>query len=247
MTPRPLILILSAQGADFEAKRRACRESWLTPRPVGVWDHDPDYLFAIGGADAKHREGAVVDDVLFLPIPDDYASLPLKTWAACRWILANRPDVSHVFKCDDDTVVHVDRLMDSGFEEHDYVGHVHAPPYAVDNNGILYAHGGAGYWLSRRAMQLVADFGPPTSGGHPDPKHPIEDGTVARILLRSGISPASDPRYRRAKADGWPTPQNQFITGHQATPREMRGWIRLFSPEMKTLIDGATSRPSSSS
>jgi hypothetical protein len=60
------------------------------------------------------------DDEIILSCPDDYFHLPYKVRAMHRWALTQ--DFDYVYKADTDTYVDVDRLMSSGFEQHDFVG-----------------------------------------------------------------------------------------------------------------------------
>lgn len=109
-----------------------------------------------------------------LGVPDDYAHLPHKTCAICKAI-KDRTD--HAFLCDTDTYVHVPRLLEA--PRYDYAG------YQLE--GKHYASGGAGYWLSRKAMEVVA-------AGDPS-RFEFEDEMVGTLLLEAGIVVHHDPRY----------------------------------------------------
>lgn len=77
---------------------------------------------------------------------DEFTQLPEKNRRMIQWALDNGFD--RMFRCDDDTFVHVDRLMRQTYEypDIDFGG--------ADCGGI--ALGGNGIWLSRRAMEIVA-------------------------------------------------------------------------------------------
>jgi len=181
-----LIAILSCH--KYGNLRQAQSETFLKDCPV-------DYRYFIGG------EPGTEQDVTYLPVPDDYDNLTLKTQAMCRWALDH--DYTHLFKCDDDTYVHVERLLSSGFEQHKYSG------YTL---GRTWAQGGAGYWLDRECMELVAD------SRYKPPQHPAEDVMVGDTLKVVHIYPVHDERYRTGYGAAncqVPTPNNDVITAHK--------------------------------
>ena len=151
-----------------------------------------------------------MSDVVMLDCEDGYAGLLNKVGGISRWALQHGHEPA--FKCDDDTFVRPDKLLASGFEQHDYSGFV--------PDARMWAHGGAGFWLSRTSMQIVAE----NSSGETTTRQP-DDFTVAKILGRHGITPFHDNRYfqenrpifreRVLEADTW-------ITMHKCDPVEMR-------------------------
>ncbi len=140
---------------------------------------------------------------------DSYADLPFKTQYICDYALDNRYD--WVFKCDTDTLVHVPRLMAALPKALDYSGYYRGHPSEPS-----YASGGSGYWLSRRAMKVVAlaDF----EKDFVDPESPErgyirgEDLQVGRALAATGIFCFWDERYRLD--EHLPHPGNDVITTH---------------------------------
>lgn len=136
---KPIVLIASC------ARDRSGQES-QSKLLRGVMD----YRFVLGVGNCSNR-----DDELILPVRDDYLALPVKMRAAFRWAIEH--EYTHVFKCDRDTFIHADRLLKSAREHfepswpsgyldapHDFVG-------LVGNPGDCCG-GGAGYWLSKRAI-----------------------------------------------------------------------------------------------
>jgi len=121
-----------------------------------------------------------------------------------QWILDNGYD--RVFKADDDTYVHVPRLLVSGKEEFDYVGR---PDQADRYNHWM--QGGAGYWLSRHAMEHLVSL--PLSVWEADWR---EDRIVGFNLAKMKIGrdrrlfDAPYPQYPST-----PTPSNDTITAHK--------------------------------
>lgn len=99
-------------------------------------------------------------DTVMLGCPDDYNSLPYKTRAMAEWALLNGFDF--MYKCDRDTYVVPGRLRALHFQPYDYYGHF--PLHPVDGpitsppdpaGHYVYASGGCGYILSRRAMEVL--------------------------------------------------------------------------------------------
>lgn len=126
-------------------------------------------------------------DELILDAPDDYRNLVQKVRKTIEYAASNGFD--YLFKCDVDTYCHVSRLLSSGFENHDYVGR----------------YGGAGYWLSRKAMLALLDT--------TFPDFDAEDEVVYRNLESKGIPSHEDRRYHSKTKEG-PTPDNNLITAH---------------------------------
>jgi hypothetical protein len=126
----------------------------------------------------------------------------------CRWALDN--DYTHLFKCDDDTFIHVDRLLTSGFEQHKYSGYT---------TGRTWAQGGAGHWLDRECMELVA------SSRYKQPQHPSEDVMVGDTLKTVHIYPVHDEHYRTGYGVAncqVPTHNNDVITAHKLNAHGIR-------------------------
>lgn len=124
----PKILIGALTGRNHGRRRMACRASWM----ADVHRHDNlDAVFLVGGGDTV-KQPIRVDDVLLLPCPDEYDTLPQRTSWFCRWALQH-DDWEYLFKCDDDTFVAVDRLA-SYQPPGEYVG-------AEWQDGVRYGSG----------------------------------------------------------------------------------------------------------
>ncbi|VVB51629.1 Uncharacterised protein [uncultured archaeon] len=191
---KTLIAILSCHA--HKEQDHVCRQTWV---PAG------GYRFFLGRDPNFGASGAApLQDEEFLDVPDDYLGLPFKTQAACRWALTHGYDF--LFKCDNDTYVHVPRLLASGFEDRDYTG------WDWEGHGG-YCSGGAGYWLSRVAMQhianatLIMDYADTTRGSLKG-----EDLQIGEVLRNQGITPNGDERYRLHLPG--PEPGNDIITLH---------------------------------
>ena len=117
---------------------------------------------------------------VWLDLPDTYETLPQKTRGLCLWALT-RDDWDYLFKCDDDTYVSIPRFMKYDPAGRDYIGGY------CGSGGELYAHGGAGYFLSRAAARVIADHMTEETGG--------EDYHVGRTLRLNGIGPNWDNAF----------------------------------------------------
>jgi hypothetical protein len=162
-----------------------------------------DAIFVVGRSDLFKpvRRG----DTLYVPGADDYDRLPQKILWLLHWALEQEFDF--VFKCDDDTYIHVDRLMKVLQNEPiaDFRGHEVRPGLAA---------GGAGYLLSRRALrQLLSIAGRRNAVG-------AEDVLVSQWLAAAGIALQHDERFW-SWANKVPTVWNSQITSHYVRPAEM--------------------------
>lgn len=147
------------------------RSTWVRDlQEIGVTCY-----FVIGNPrqDIATTEG----DLLIVPCPDNYESLPSKVYLAMKYCLHNC-NFSHVFKVDDDTIVNPLSLISLQFRDQDYIGrsqtvdnkfnrfwhrgkcevpHLNQIAYPANRirYGLQYAKGEAGYFLSRRAIKSL--------------------------------------------------------------------------------------------
>ena len=201
MNTRLLIAITSCE--KHRKWQYAQRQTWLRDVPPWV-----SYRFFLGSPAAQDA----LEDEIFLNVPDDYLSLPLKTKGLLNWTLEN--GYQCVYKTDVDTLLSPTNLINSGFENHDYVGGVNTerPP-------VHFASGGAGYCLSEKAMRMVVEKDPWSEGGP-------EDVWVACVLKDSGILPHDDPRFKfypGSKLD------KETVSLHLTS---IEGWLHPYDPEM---------------
>jgi hypothetical protein len=151
-------------------------------------------------------------DEIFVNAPDDYVGLSHKIKEICRYALAK--GYEFLVKADDDTVLHIDRLLRSGFDSVDqmgYFGCTHAP-----GTCSCYATGMC-YTLSRRAMELVVNA-PIT--------HWAEDLWVGWVLRTHGIRPVHNPGwlpgFDKHYVD-FPLPSGT-VAAHSVKPADVLAW-----------------------
>lgn len=189
------IIIGALSCKQYPERQNRCRHSWMADaRRKGI-----DCVFLIGDPSVKEptRDG----DMLLLPCPSDYPSLPQRTRWFCKWLLTQ--DFQYALKLDDDTLVCIDRLAKYDFAGRDYIG-------AEWNPGVGYGSGGAGYFMSRKAVEIIANHMTHSTGS--------EDLLVGATLRSHGIPFSLEPRlvpYGNGMGGRrWPLQGNDFITSH---------------------------------
>lgn len=152
-----------------------------------TWGRDFPVTFFVGRGQSE-----LADDEVMLDCPDEYLDLPAKVRTILAWALWRGYDF--VFLCDTDSYVAVDQLLSSGFEDYDYVGNFNGElgkPKAVEGAHYAWTSGGDGYWLSRKATEIVATA--------PEPTDWAEDKITGQLLgplIASGeIKAKDDKRY----------------------------------------------------
>lgn len=128
-------------GAHYPIRWEMCQSTWLKDSPVdfhGFTDAD------LGLTEIDQHQNAID------PIRT------LRTQLMVRWALERGYD--YLFRTDTDTYVWVNRLLACGFEKHDYMGWcVGFPRHLEQDWAMNTAHGGVGFFLSRKAMEIVAN------------------------------------------------------------------------------------------
>ena len=188
--PKVLIAIPACHKYEYknQADDRIHKDQVSNARVEAVRNTWAKYMPPHTNADLKFFYGRGSDrtplaDEVFLDVPDDYISLPKKVQAIFQYAVEH--DYDYVFKGDDDTFIYVDRLLGSDYQDYDYLGFCTDDPACHES--VRYASGGSGYWLSRKAFTVVANFGPPTDWA--------EDRWVGKILRSHGIKVQRDARY----------------------------------------------------
>jgi len=205
------ILIGALSAAAYDDRRQWCLDTWMpAATALGM-----DAVFLIG--DQSRQTPVRRNRRLLLPVPDDYPHLPMKTRAFCEWSLG-QTGWDYLFKCDDDTAIVASRLAEYDTAGHDYIGAEWRP-------GVKYGSGGAGYLLSRQAVEVVAEHLTESMGP--------EDLLVGNLLRWAGIGLHEEPRFIPwGSADHRPTPQNDLITAHAVDGRMFRAIHREIDEPM---------------
>jgi len=158
-------VLISIKGCEADILRgfnQVIRDTW------GKDVTGADLRFFVGEGNLSLRQ-----DEVRLTCPDDYMSLPLKTWAILRWAISQ--DYTNVFLCDTDTFVIPEALLAYDFQTADLIGMFNGPigdPRGTESKWA-WISGGNGYWLSRKAMEIII---------HSDPPHWAEDCSVGQVL-----------------------------------------------------------------
>jgi hypothetical protein len=182
------------------------RETWAKDSPVEV-------KFFYGG---QRRE--LLNDEVALDVPDTYATFAQKVKAMMVWALTN--GYTHVLKADDDVYVVPSRVRFSG-----------------DHAGFLtpqgYIHGGSGYVVSKRAMQVLVKS---------EISEISEDGWVSSVLGKLFAPENRDDHtyVRRVFKDPLPelpTKKNLLAVVAEFAPVELKQVHRQFVRSDEVDID----------
>lgn len=217
------VLVVGLLSCVAATQRRSwCRDLWVRRAA----DYAAvDVFFAIGSPDVTRP--VRIDDLLLVPCDDAYACLPQKT----RWMLqysASEHPAAHFFKADDDTYVHVDRLLGMVPTQDAYTG------YPIGSYAARYAHGGSGYLLTPGARDIAALGLESYVTGD-------EDRSVGTVLRAAGIRLHEDrrliPDFNPAYV---PRARNACVTVHrirtQAVYNQLRDlvlWDELGNGDLK--------------
>lgn len=197
-----LVVVYSCQP-NLESRLPAMRAAWLDAlEEAGI-----PWIVAVGGGD-----GTLEGHVLWLDAPDSYEALPRKSVALFEWLRANS-GFAHIFKIDDDCFLDAERAIGGlSYRRHDYFGRRltlrpgqmdrlwhqgrSASPAAareIDKSPepSEYADGGAGYVLSRRALEALHDVWQSPEGAWLRLVSFMEDKLVGDSLARAGIRPSN--------------------------------------------------------
>jgi hypothetical protein len=171
---KPVIMISSCKRDQEKGYHDAIRSTWGRDAAI------PFYFLMGAGAISRAADELVMD------LPDDYNSLPFKTREGHRWASAKGYD--YIFQAFTDTYCFTNRMLVSGFERFDYVGHFRGENVNQLSSVAFgcYPSGGSGYWLSPMATSLLVEE---------EPDHWAEDLWVGRVMKKYLISGTQDYRY----------------------------------------------------
>jgi hypothetical protein len=144
-----LIAIPIKTEPHYQERFEICKQTWLQ----GIYPVDG--VIAEFKEDYVHYKGFSDADLGLKEINQhDNANDPIRTWRTKLMVkYAYDHGYDYVFRVDSDAYVWVNRLLNCGFEQHDYMGWCLQEQQAewCVNTG----HGGVGFFLSRKAMEIV--------------------------------------------------------------------------------------------
>ena len=196
------ILIGCLSGWQFPERRQRVLQTWISDIHCcryTVPDPPPafpvvDGVLLLGTLQAIRA--ARYGDWLVLPCPHAYQFLVQRTRAFCQWALKSSWG-EYLFKTDDDSRLHLDRLLQYNTHGADYIGAEWKP-------GVGYASGN-GYLLSRAAAKIVADNMVEWEGS--------EDVNVGNAMRAAGVRLTIDnERFR-------------VLMGDNDAPNESNDWV----------------------
>ncbi len=186
-------------GKGTYEQRRACRLTWLKYAPTNV-----EVMMVVG-------RGELGSEPLVqqLDVDDGYWDLPAKMKAAFKLAL-EKFDFEWLVKCDDDTFMHLDRLVQYVNTLPSRSRDIYGAPIIGRDDCVC---GGGGYVLHRDMVAAVLN-----DGTFPDCGR--EDVEVCKAVLRAGGKVVLEPRFN-ARAMPAPTWENHLISCHHLTPSNM--------------------------
>jgi len=175
----PLILIGSCGAWRTNGVNQAARDTWLKDL-----DGRMAYKFVLG----RECQNPGPDEII-VDAGDSYRDLPFKTKVARAWATAN--GFGYTFHCGADTYIVVSRFLQVNYENFDYLGYLmHDMHRLCKTENVLFSQGGAGYWMSPKAAEVVEKATPP------DWVKFADDVFVGHTLLHTpGIVAAHDEGY----------------------------------------------------
>ena len=201
------ILIGICSCRRHRERRDAIRATWLRRLPENM-----RAVFFVGrGA----RLDEAHDDTLRLAAADTYEALPGKVQRFYRAVLAW--DFDHLFKCDDDTYLHAERLETL----------IQPAADMVCNswwNECGFAQGGAGYLLTRATVRAFATAAIPATGA----EDVIFSRTAQALRLQVRATARLHSGYDRV-----PRADNDQITAHWCPPKTMHTLDAAWQPDAR--------------
>lgn len=204
-----LIAIPTKSAPEYLDRAAACEATWLKDCPV-------DYAFFRDTSLNRYDYQRIAHTWYCGLDEKDPLVRQQRMKAMCRHALAQGYDF--LFRVDSDAYVWVDRLLACGFEAHDYFG------WTKDN--CVNAFASVGFFLSRRAMQVVVD------GRHfPSNREGDYWGDVwtGELLKEAGILLHKDERFldglgRQDITPDTVPPDHNYISLHPASIESQRGF-----------------------
>jgi hypothetical protein len=230
LPPKPKVLIAIAACHKYEygahtsginrvteGRIQAQRDTWI--KDIAPFASYVDYRFFYGRSPNGIKPKP---DEVFLPVADDYTSLPDKMKAIYKWALGH--GYAYVYKADDDTLINVALLMRDPYDQFDQLGFSNCTHGLNSRKCSCYITGGAGYWLSKKAMLACVSARPLPPN---NPHRWAEDYTTGMALRDAfNIRREGSKKYLPGFAAhyvSFPLPEGT-VAAHAVTPEDMRSW-----------------------
>lgn len=212
---RLLVAVSTCWDWEKNGNNDVLRSCWLKDcTAAGI-----DYKLFVGSGQGAENTGLPSDTVWLSEVDDAFGDLSKKTQHSLRWAYEQQYD--YVYRCFPDTYCRPERLVRCGFEANDYYGDFRGEHCTPDN----YASGGPGYWMSRRAFELVLNapiIGPEATGKHTRVWPYAEDLWVGQVLnwhRNLGLKYFDDNRFiNRGTNQAGPLASNSIISTHLSYP-----------------------------
>jgi hypothetical protein len=211
-----VIAITSHRGSNL---RDLCRSGWIKR-----WGNHPDIAwFFVVGNDYVAANTITEPNVVTLDCHDDYDRLPDKTRATFHYALSTY-DFKYLVKCDEDSWLHIPRLLELEKLDKEYIGDNHGYRCRLWFKNAMhdYGHGGAGYIVSKRAARLCIQNMSTGHGG-------CEDLIVGWLMKKYNIPLHDEPRLQfDFKDELVPKPTNEMISSHYINTLERLNTIEKY-------------------
>lgn len=189
------IFIAICSAVYLRDRRQACRDTWV--QDIKDLAPNVDYKFFVGVPEVENEQPTELEaDVVQLQCNDTYHRLPEKIHSILQYVEDNC-EYDYVFKCDDDTYVIPDRLERLCKNGDDYIG---------EPMSGMAAYGGAGYFLSKKAVKTLLASPAWKDNG-------MEDMHIGELCRANGISVVKGEGLHGRR---YPLPafNNDIVTNH---------------------------------
>jgi hypothetical protein len=170
------VIVFAVSCNKYKERIESCEKTWAEPlRRRGI------KVYYVVGNPEQNKEFILEDNILSVKCKDDYLGLPAKTRMLTKYFTKHCKQTKYLFKCDDDTYIHVNKFANYNIDNAEYLG---CPVQS------FYASGGAGYFLNHRTAKIIADS---------DLDRGAEDLLVGEELQKHDVKFVHDRKF-----NGWP-------------------------------------------
>ncbi|QER41307.1 glycosyltransferase family 2 protein [Thermodesulfobacterium sp. TA1] len=199
-----LVVVYSCQK-NLSTRIKTIKETWLKD----LEKYKIPYIICVGGSEKLELK----DNVLYLPVPDEYEFLPQKSLALYEWIFYNT-QFMYVYKIDDDSLLNAEWFFSMlSYRKHNYYGRIvkrniggtdrswhqqksknilYRTKIDKSYEPSIYAEGSTGYSLSRIAIDKLIKIRKSEIGQIIENNSIMEDKLVGDLLKTAGITPQNE-------------------------------------------------------